>query len=92
MKPSRPLGYRKGMRDEGLYRRRQWEISTELTQAGVKQLVDRLLALRPVPTALYCFNYTLARLAIDELRQRGFRVPEDFSVMGAGGEQVRGLT
>lgn len=92
MNPSRPLGYRKGMRDEGLYRRRQWEISTELTEAGVKQLVDRLLALRPVPTALYCFNNTLASLAIDELQQRGFRVPEDFSVMGAGGEEVRGLT
>lgn len=92
MNPSRPLGYRKGMRDAGLYRRQQWEIATELTEAGVRRMVDRLLALRPSPTALYCFNNTLARIAIDELRRRGVRVPEDLSVFGAGGEEIPGLS
>lgn len=92
MNPSRPLGYRKGMQVAGLYRRRQWEILTELTAAGAKDLIDRLLALSPTPTALYCFNNTLASFAIDELRRRGIRVPEDLSVMGAGGEEVPGLT
>ncbi len=92
MNPSRPLGYRKGMRDAGLYRRRQWEILTELTEVGARRLVDRLLTLKPTPTALYCFNNTLAGYAIEELRRRGIRVPEDLSVMGAGGEEIPGLT
>ncbi len=92
MNPSRPLGYRKGMREARLYRRKQWEILTELTEAGARQLVDRLLALKPTPTALYCFNNTLACFTIEELRRRGIRVPEDLSVMGAGGEEVPGLT
>ncbi|GBD36720.1 HTH-type transcriptional regulator DegA [bacterium HR36] len=92
MNPSRPLGYREGMRDAGLYRRQNWEILTELTVAGARRMVDQLLALRPAPTALYCFNNTLARFAIEELRRRAIRVPEDLSVMGAGGEEVPGLT
>lgn len=92
MNPSRPLGYRKGMQVVGLYRRRQWEILTELTAAGAKDVIDRLLALSPTPTALYCFNNTLASFAMDDLRRRGIRVPQDLSVMGAGGEEVPGLT
>lgn len=92
MNPSRPLGYRKGMREAGLHRRRQWEFLTELTEAGARDLVDRLFALSPTPTALYCFNNTLASFVINELRRRGSRVPEDLSVMGAGGEEVPGLT
>ncbi len=92
MNPSRPMGYRKGMREAGLYRRREWEILTELTEAGAKQLVDRLLTLKPAPTALYCFNNTLASFVIEEFRRRGLEVPEVISVMGAGGEDVPGLT
>lgn len=88
----RPLGYRKGLREAGLPYRRQWEILTELTEAGARQLVDRVLALTPSPTALYCFNNTLASFAIAELRRRGVRVPDEMSVMGAGGEEIPGLT
>ena len=88
----RPLGYRKGMRDAGLTCQRHWEILTELTEAGGVQLIDRFLALKPAVTALYCFNNTLANFAVRELRRRGVRVPEDVSVMGAGGEEVPGLT
>jgi LacI family transcriptional regulator len=88
----RPMGYRQGLRDAGLTHRRQWEILTELTEVGARQLIDRFLGLAPRPTALYCFNNTLAGFAIEELRRRRVRVPEDVSVMGAGGEEAPGLT
>lgn len=92
MNRTRPLGYRKGMREAGLTCRRGWEILTELTESGARAMIDRLLALKPAPTALYCFNNTLANFAITELRRRGLRVPHDMSVVGAGGEEVPGLT
>lgn len=92
MNRCRPMGYRQGLRDAGLTHRRYWEIPTELTETGARRLIDRFLALTPQPTALYCFNNTLARFAMAELRRRGVRVPEDLSVMGAGGEDVPGLT
>ena len=65
----RPLGYRKGLRDAGLTHRRDREILTEMTQAGTRRMVDRLLALTPRPTAVYCFNNTLASFAVTELRR-----------------------
>ena len=92
LNPWRLQGYRQALRDAGLPRRRSWELSVELTEAGAQRAVEQYLALAPRPTAIYCFNNTLARLVVDELRSAGLRVPEDVSVMGGGGEEVPGLT
>jgi LacI family transcriptional regulator len=91
LNPWRMRGYRQGLRDARLPRHRRWELLTELTEAGARRVVESWLGLRPRPTALYCFNNTLARLVIEEAEARGLRVPQDLSVMGAGGEEVPGL-
>ena len=67
------------------------ELSAEITESGAEVLVEKVLALRPVPTALVCFNNSLARLAMERLRRRGVKVPEEMSVLGIGGEEVAGL-
>jgi LacI family transcriptional regulator len=85
-------GYRQGLRDAGIRRRRPWEILVELTERGALQAIDRVLALSPRPTALYCFNNTLAAMVLEGLEQRGMSVPRDISVMGGGGEEVPGMT
>jgi DNA-binding LacI/PurR family transcriptional regulator len=54
-----------------------------VSAAGVGRL--RIIGSRAV-------NNTLASFAVTELRRRGMRVPEDMSVMGAGGEDVPGVT
>jgi DNA-binding LacI/PurR family transcriptional regulator len=92
LNPWRLQGYRQGLREAGLPRHRRWEVLTELTETGARQVVERWLGLRPRPTALYCFNNTLARLVTEEVVRHGLRVPQDLSVMGAGGEEVPGLT
>lgn len=92
LNPWRLDGYRQGLRDAGLPRRRAWELAVELTPAGARRAAAELLALSPRPTAVYCFNNTLARLIVEELRGRGLSIPDDFSVMGGGGEAVPGLT
>lgn len=92
LNPWRLMGYRQGLRDARLTRRRIWELQAELTQSGARHIANQLDALRPGPTALLCFNNTLARLVIDELKRRGRRIPEELSVMGGGGEEVPGLT
>jgi LacI family transcriptional regulator len=92
LNPWRLRGYRQGLRDANLPRHRHWEILTELTQTGARQVVETWLALSPRPTALYCFNNTLARFVTEELPRHGLRVPQDLSIMGAGGEEVPGLT
>jgi LacI family transcriptional regulator len=92
LNPWRLRGYREGLVAAGLPRHRRWEILTELTEKGARQAVDRWLGLSPRPTALYCFNNTMARMVMEEIARQGLRVPEDVSVMAAGGEEVAGLT
>ena len=88
----RPMGFQRGLQDVGLPHRKQNEILTELTEAGAKKLIDRFLKLSVRPTALYCFNNTLANFAIAELQRRSVLVPNDVSIVGAGGEETPGLT
>jgi DNA-binding LacI/PurR family transcriptional regulator len=92
LNPWRLMGYRQGLRDGKLPRRRAWELPTELTEAGARNVAEQLVGLSPAPTAVLCFNNSLARLVIAALEQQRWRVPEDFSVMGGGGEEVPGLT
>jgi LacI family transcriptional regulator len=92
LNPWRLQGYRQGLRDANLPRLRRWEILTELTETGARQVVQSWLSLSPRPTALYCFNNTLARFVTEEVLRHDLRVPQDLSVMGAGGEEVPGLT
>ncbi len=92
LNPWRLTGYRQGLRDVKLPRRRAWEWTTELTEAGAEEVAAKLAAMSPRPTALLCFNNSLARLIIDAVVRHGLRVPEDLSVMGSGGEEVPDLT
>jgi LacI family transcriptional regulator len=87
----RVTGYRDGLRAARLPRRRAWELSAEISERGAETLAGTLLSLRPRPTALLCFNTTLARLVMERLRRRRVPVPEALSVMGVGGEEVAGL-
>lgn len=91
LNPWRLRGYRDAMRAAHLAVRRTHELAAELTPRGARQAAGRLLDLSPRPTAAVCFNNTLARLLIDDLRRRGIRVGEAMSIVGCGGEQVHDL-
>lgn len=92
LNPWRLEGYRRELRDRNLPRRRVWELPTDITEAGARDAAELFLALHPRPTAVYCFNNSLARLFISALRERGVDVPRDVSVLGGGGEDVPSLT
>src|SRR5262249_19916930 len=83
LNPWRLRGYRQGLRDANLPRHGRWEILAELTESGARQVVEAWLGLSPRPTALYCFNNTLARFVTEEIRRRGLRVPQELGIMGA---------
>jgi DNA-binding LacI/PurR family transcriptional regulator len=92
LNPWRLRGYLEGLRSLNLPRRRAWEFSTEITAPGASRLVARFLETQPAPTALICFNNTLANMVLEELERRQISVPRDLSVVGAGGDDVPGLT
>ena len=49
---------------------------------GGRQAVREILSSGPTPTAVICVNDLMAVGALKELRERGFRVPQDISVTG----------
>ena len=85
-------GYREAMRQASLRRRQTWELSVKLNSTGAVEAVDQLMGMSPRPTAILCFNNTFASYLIDAATRRGLTVPDDLSVIGAGGERVVGLT
>lgn len=92
LNPWRLRGYRAALRAAGLGVRRSYELTTEITRAGADEIVEQLAALDPRPTAVVCFNNTLARYVVEAARAEEWTVPDDLSVVGCGGEEVLGLT
>ncbi len=92
LNPWRLRGYREALRAAHIAVRRSYELYSEVTAAGARSAGAQLLALEPRPTAVVCFNNTLARHVIDALRPLGVRVGDELSVVGCGGEEVYALT
>jgi LacI family transcriptional regulator len=92
LNPWRLRGYRAALRTAGLGVRRRYELTTEITQAGAAGIVAQLAGLEPRPTAVVCFNNTLARYVVEAARDHGWSTPDDLSVVGCGGEEILGLT
>jgi len=49
-----------------------------------KKAMNALLALKPRPDAVFCFNDTVAVGAMDRAFEAGLRIPRDIAVIGSG--------
>ena len=74
-------GYRKGLA-EAAAPLRDWRIEGDGTSEGGRAAVERLFIKDTLPTAFFCYNDNTAIGVISALHLRGYRVPEDFSVIG----------
>lgn len=92
LNPWRLQGYRDALRAHGLPRKREWEILTELGPAGAHEVVASWRKLSPRPTAIYCFNNSLALDLLAAFRTSGIEVPAEVSVVGGGGLDSHSLT
>jgi len=64
------------------------------TDTPERAVVDRLLRLKPRPTAAICFSSKTAQKVMDALRQRGLRCPRDLSVLtrSSSGSEFAAIT
>ena len=85
--PSRLEGYSAALKKLGLEQRPEWIAGAPTTIEGGAEAAMRLLALPESrrPTAIVAFSDEMAAGAIQEIMRFGLRVPEDISVVGAGG-------
>ncbi len=59
-----------------------WAVDGDGTGEGGRAAVERLFIRDTLPTAFFCYNDDTAIGVISSLKSRGYRVPEDFSVIG----------
>jgi len=85
----RAAGYREGLAAAGIAfdPEIEWDKARpdEWSPAGIAPVLDRWLQMQDRPTAIVTVEDTLATFAIEIMRERGFKVPEDVAVTGFNG-------
>lgn len=66
----------------GLTVRDEWIIYTSYNEEGGYRAMTRMLKSRELPTAVFCHSDMIAIGAIKAIKDSGYSVPDDFSVIG----------
>jgi len=82
-------GYRDTLRKHGRpapdeYVVSSGESSDSNAETRGKKAMERILALKPRPDGLFCFNDTLAAVAMMGFMDAGLRIPKDMAIVGCG--------
>ena len=75
-------GYRAALADAGIDAAPGWEVAGDFDEHSGFAAAEQVLRLRPVPTALFAANDTMAIGALSALRRAGLRVPADIALTG----------
>ncbi|NGP45241.1 LacI family transcriptional regulator [Bacillaceae bacterium SIJ1] len=75
-------GYKKALADHKISFDEQLIQYGQLSYEDGVHLTERLLHIHPRPTALFCISDVLATGAAKTLQKAGFKVPEEFSIVG----------
>lgn len=75
-------GFRDAMSRAGLEVNEQWLVYGEYSASCGETAANTLLVRKNRPTAIFCFSDEIAMGCMYSLRQHGFRVPDDISVIG----------
>ena len=78
----RYFGYQKALLELGLEQKKEWVLDDRHIETGKIDTVNMLQLPKDMPTAFVCNCDLTASLLIKKLRENGYRVPEDISVVG----------
>ncbi|MFZ5969733.1 MAG: LacI family DNA-binding transcriptional regulator [Bacillota bacterium] len=78
----RKLGYENALRQAGLDIDNALIIEGPATRESGYELMDKILDLKNIPTAAFCFNDIIAIGAMIKLKERGFVPGQDMAIIG----------
>ena len=78
----RYFGYQKALLELGLEQKKEWVLDDRHIETGKIDTVNMLQLPKDMPTAFVCNCDLTASFLIKKLRENGYRVPEDISVVG----------
>lgn len=87
----RYFGYVKSLYEHGIDVDKAWVVNDRDTQTGRTDDGFEIRLPHKMPTAFVCNNDVAAAALVQTLRQHGYRVPEDISVVGYDNYQPPGL-
>ncbi|WP_429633218.1 substrate-binding domain-containing protein [Tunturiibacter psychrotolerans] len=79
---SRKAAFLKCLKSAGIKADVSWMVEGDQTLDGGRDAMQRILALKHLPTAIMCSNDMTAIGVQHALFDAGFKVPEDFSLIG----------
>jgi DNA-binding LacI/PurR family transcriptional regulator len=85
----RVAAYRQVLSSHGLPCDERWVIRVAANREGGVQVIRRITAMSPRPTALFLSDPLISVGVLDEARRVGLRVPEDLSVVGFDDAELR---
>lgn len=78
----RIAGFRRAMTEANLEVNDNWILEGNFECDTAVLAADKIIAMDKMPTAVFCFNDTMALGLMSRLQQKGVRVPDDISVIG----------
>ncbi len=84
----RRAGFREALRRGGLPWRSDDVMTGRWSETWGREAVEALLARNPKIDAIFCGSDQIARGAVDALRDRGVRVPDDIAIVGFDNWQI----
>ncbi|MGX9418341.1 HTH-type transcriptional repressor PurR [Vibrio sp. WJH972] len=78
----RIIGFRRAMNEANLAINEDWILEGNFECDTAVLAADSIIAMDTKPTAVFCFNDTMALGLMSRLQQKGIRIPEDISVIG----------
>ncbi len=88
----RYFGYQKALLQLGLEQKKEWVLDDRHIETGKIDTVNMLQLPKDMPTAFVCNCDLTASFLIKKLRENGYRVPEDISVVGFDNYLYPGLS
>lgn len=75
-------GYHMALGENGITINHEYILEGNYGRKSGYRATDRLLSLNEPPTAVFCGNDRMAAGLIQGLKEKGFRIPQDFSIAG----------
>lgn len=75
-------GFKRAMNEAKLTVNEDWILEGNFECDTAVLAADKIIAMDKKPTAVFCFNDTMALGLISRLQQQGLKVPDDISVIG----------
>ena len=88
----RYFGYQKALLELGLEQKKEWVLDDRHIETGEIDTVNMLQIPKDMPTAFVCNCDLTASFLIKKLKDNGYRVPEDISVVGFDNYLYPGLS